>query len=58
MTKFCGGGGGGTSGTKIAAIVLMALGVLVLLLFVPYWVWTSVLSILLISIGFLLWRFG
>ncbi|MDO4370022.1 MAG: hypothetical protein Q4D43_01780 [Clostridia bacterium] len=57
MTKFC-GGGGGTSGTKIAAIVLMALGVLVLLLFVPYWVWTSVLSILLISIGFLLWRFG
>jgi len=36
----------------------MGVGALVLLLFVPYWVWTSVLAILLISIGFLIWRFN
>ena len=36
------GGGGGSSKSGIVGIVLMAVGVLVLLLFVPYWVWTSV----------------
>jgi len=45
-------------GSRILGIVLMAVGILVLLLFVPYWVWTSVLAILLISIGFLIWRFN
>ena len=56
MRKFC--GGGGDSRASIIGIVLMALGVLALLLFVPYWVWTSVLAVLLISIGFLIWRFN
>lgn len=55
MSNFCAGGG---STGKIVGIVLMAVGVLVLVLFVPYWVWTSVLSVLLISIGFLVWRFN
>ena len=57
MNRYC-GGGGRNSRSRILGIVLMAVGVLVLLLFVPYWVWTSVLAVLLISIGFLIWRFG
>ena len=60
MSRICAGksGSGGASRSKVFGIVLMAIGTLVLLLFVPYWVWTSVLAILLISIGFLIWRFG
>ena len=68
MCKFCWGTGGGASksarpgssgsGSRILGLVLIAIGALVLLLFVPYWVWTSVLAVLLISIGFLIWRFG
>ena len=52
--------GGGKSGSraKLIGIILMAVGALVLLLFVPYWVWTSILAVLLISIGFLVWRFS
>lgn len=55
MSRYC---GGGVSRARALGIALMAVGVIVMLLFVPYWVWTSVLSILLISIGFLLWRFN
>ena len=62
MSRICIGrrSGGGAPGmrSRIAGIVLMAVGALVLLLFVPYWVWTSVLAVLLISIGFLIWRFN
>ena len=65
MSKICvgnssgsGNGRSGNSRSKIVGIVLMVIGALVLLLFVPYWVWTSVLAILLISIGFLIWRFS
>ena len=57
MRMFC-GGSGGNSQAKLIGIVLMALGVLALLFFVPTWVWTSVLAVLLISIGFLVWRFS
>jgi len=65
MSKICvgnssgsGNGRSGNSRSKIVGIVLMVIGALVLLLFVPYWVWTSVLAILLISVGFLIWRFS
>ena len=59
MGRYCRGSGtGGNSRSKLIGVVLMAVGVLVLLLFVPYWVWTSVLAVLLISIGFLIWRFN
>ncbi len=58
MGNNCTGGRSGGSRAKIIGIILMAVGALVLLLFVPYWVWTSVLSVLLISIGFLVWRFN
>ena len=57
MRMFC-NGSGGNSQARIIGIVLMALGVLALLFFVPTWVWTSVLAVLLISIGFLIWRFS
>ena len=33
-------------------------GALLFLIFVPRWVWTSALGIVLISVGYLLWRFG
>jgi len=56
--KCTGSSGSGSSRTKIIGIILIALGALVLLLFVPHWVWTAVLSIVLISIGFLIWRFS
>lgn len=64
MNRFCTSGGSGGTGrpgrsrSRILGVVLMGVGALVLLLFVPYWVWTSVLAILLISIGFLIWRFN
>ena len=59
MAKKCTGSGGSSSSrAKIIGVILMAVGALVLLLFVPYWVWTSVLSVVLISIGFLVWRFN
>lgn len=53
MSRYC-----GVSRAKTLGIVLMAAGIAVMLLFVPCWVWTSVLSVLLISIGFLIWRFS
>ena len=36
---------------------LMVVGVILLLCSLPSWLWMSVLAILLISAGFLLWRF-
>ena len=48
----------GNSGTRVAGVVLMVIGALMFLIFVPRWVWTSALGICLISIGFLMWRFG
>lgn len=42
---------------RSAGLVLMIAGLLLILLFMPGWVWVSVLGLLLISIGFLMWRF-
>ena len=47
----------GGSRLKLAGIVLMVVGALMLLIFVPRWVWPSALSVALISVGFLIWRF-
>ena len=62
MGRFCGFKGyryrPSGSGTRAAGIVLMVVGALMFLIFVPRWVWTSALGIVLISVGFLLWRFG
>ena len=59
MGRFCGyryrSGG---SGARAAGIALMVIGALMFLIFVPRWVWTSALGIVLISVGFLLWRFA
>lgn len=46
------------SGARITGIVLMVIGALIFLLFVPRWVWKSALGICLISVGWLMWRFG
>ena len=62
MGRFCGNGSrrfrSGGGGTRVAGIVLMVVGLLLFLIFVPKWVWTSALGIVCISVGFLLWRFG
>ena len=48
----------GPNVTKIAGIILMVAGGLMLLIFVPRWVWTGALAVVMISVGFLLWRFS
>ena len=59
MGRFCGyKHRSGGSGTRVAGILLMLIGALMFLIFVPRWVWTSALGVVLISVGFLLWRFG
>ena len=57
MGRSC-GNGTSNSGARVIGIVLMVVGALMFLIFVPRWVWTSALGICLISVGFLLWRFG
>jgi len=48
----------GNSGARWLGVALMVVGLLIFLIFVPRWVWTSALGVCLISTGFLLWRFG
>jgi len=50
--------GSGISASRIAGLVLMLAGGLMLLIFVPRWVWMGALSIVMMSVGFLLWRFS
>ena len=57
MGRSC-GNGPTNAGARVVGIVLMVIGALMFLIFVPRWVWTSALGICLISVGFLLWRFG
>ena len=47
-----------TNPMKALGLILMLAGGLMLLIFVPRWVWLGALSIVLISVGFLLWRFS
>ena len=44
--------------TRMAGLIMMIAGALMLMIFVPRWVWTGALSVVLISVGFLLWRFS
>lgn len=57
MGRICFGGSGNRT-TKAIGLALMAAGLLILLLSVPSWMWATLLGIMLISIGFLVWRFG
>ena len=43
--------------TRVVGVALMVAGALMLLILVPRWVWTGFLAVLMISIGFLLYRF-
>ena len=54
----CGPGRGGPGIARAAGVALMIAGGLVFLIFVPRWVWTGALGIVMISTGFLLWRFS
>lgn len=47
----------GNLAARIVGITLMILGVILLLVVVPKWFWTAVIAILLISAGYLIWRF-
>ena len=58
MRLKCSSPGRGFSPSKAVGIAMMVAGSLMLLIFVPHWVWTGALAILLISLGFLLWRFS
>ena len=58
MGSICAPRRRGPNVPKIAGIVLMVAGGLMLLIFVPRWVWMGALSVVLISVGFLLWRFS
>lgn len=57
MARYCGYKRSG-GGLKLTGILLMLIGALMFLIFVPRWVWTSALGVVFISVGFLLWRFS
>ena len=57
MGRFCMRRGGGGKAAKTIGLALMATGLVLLLVSVPSWMWASILGMLLISIGFLIWRF-
>ena len=57
MARLCGYKRKG-GGTRVLGGIMMAVGALLFLIFVPRWVWTSALGVCLISVGYLLWRFG
>jgi len=42
---------------RVAGIVLMAAGLLLVLVSLPGWMWITLLGIALISVGYLIWRF-
>ena len=55
MTRFR---GGQCRKIRSSGPVLMIVGLLLLMCFLPKWVWVSVLGLVLISVGFLMWRFS
>lgn len=42
---------------RIVGIALMIAGAILLLVAVPRWFWTAIVAVLLISAGYLIWRF-
>lgn len=56
MGRYC--SPGGNRFARIAGIVLMAAGLILILLSLPGWMWCTLLGAALISIGYLIWRFG
>ena len=50
-------GGNCGRGRQALGVILMVTGALIFLIFVPRWVWAGALGVVLISVGFLLWRF-
>jgi len=64
MAGFCGyhtsgpSSGKGSLIARIAGVVLMITGIIILLAVVPRWFWTALAAILIISAGYLIWRFA
>ena len=58
MNRKCSAPRRRVSPAKATGVALMIVGTLMFLIFVPRWVWTGALGIVLISVGFLLWRFS
>ncbi len=58
MSRYCGPVRPKPNVQKLVGLALMIAGALTLLIFVPRWVWAGALSIVMMSAGFLLWRFG
>ena len=54
---MCQENGRGGRRRQALGMILMVTGALLLLIFVPRWVWTGALGIVCVSVGFLLWRF-
>ena len=48
---------GDNRAAKIIGGALMIVGLLLLLISMPGWLWLTLLGVLLISVGYLLWRF-
>ena len=57
MGRFCWPRSGNRT-MRAVGIALMAAGLALILLSVPSWLWASVLGVVLVSVGFLIWRFG
>lgn len=57
MGACCKPRGNGPKLSKVVGVALMVAGGLMLLIFVPHWVWTGFLAVAMISVGFLLYRF-
>lgn len=57
MNRFCKGRAGGKCSGSLFGLALMVIGAILLFCSLPSWLWLSALAILLISAGFLLWRF-
>ncbi|MBR6766707.1 MAG: hypothetical protein IKM02_02015 [Clostridia bacterium] len=61
MARYCGYGAqrsGRSVIARVLGIALMVTGVILLLIAVPRWFWTAVVAVLLISAGYLIWRFS
>lgn len=42
---------------RIIASFLIAIGIILLICFLPYWMWLAILGIILVAVGiFVLWR--
>lgn len=56
MGRYC--SSDGSRRARIVGIVLMVAGLLLILFSMPGWLWCTLLGVILISVGYLIWRFA